>query len=164
VQDNRLPDDFVAVQDAAVAVEHARPVDARPRQIIHYVKEGETLATIARQYYGDPLEYQRIVDANKKAIPNPNLIRPGVRLMIPPKGAEAPIAAAPAERPATPTPAADKSKFTTYKLAEGDTLSDVAARFFGSSKQWQKVYELNKDRIDNPDRVAAGTELRVPAR
>lgn len=167
VQDNRLPDEFVRVQDAAVAVEHARPIDAQPRQVIHYVKEGETLATIARQYYGDPLEFQRIVDANKKAVPNPNLIRPGVRLMIPPKATPGIAAPAPgnvAPPAPAPTASAAKPKFTTYTLAEGDTLSDVAQRFFGSSKLWQKVYELNKDRIDNPDRVAAGTELRVPAR
>ena len=159
-QDN-TPSEFVRVQDAAVAVEHARPIDNKPRQIIHYVKEGETLATIARQYYGDPLEYQRIVDANKKAIPNPNLIRPGVRLMIPPKGAPGNAAFG---NVASSAPTPTKPKFTTYTLAEGDTLSDVAARYFGSAKLWQKVYELNKDRIDNPDRVVAGTELRVPTR
>ena len=50
------------------------------------VKEGDTLSVIAKKIYGDESDYQKIYDANKDLIgPNPDLIKPGQELTIPPK-------------------------------------------------------------------------------
>jgi nucleoid-associated protein YgaU len=50
------------------------------------VGEGETLATIAEQYYEDGAQWRRIYDANKEAIgDNPDSIKIGQTLKIPPK-------------------------------------------------------------------------------
>jgi len=47
------------------------------------VKSGDSLSKIAKQYYGDPMKYNKIFEANKDQISNPDLIQPGWVLKIP---------------------------------------------------------------------------------
>ena len=50
------------------------------------VQSGDTLATIAQQYYSDPTQWQRIYDANKDTIgSDPDKLAVGMKLTIPPK-------------------------------------------------------------------------------
>jgi nucleoid-associated protein YgaU len=51
---------------------------------LHIVAPGDSLSKIARQRYSDMMIWPLIYDANRATVgPNPNLIRPGQRLMIP---------------------------------------------------------------------------------
>jgi nucleoid-associated protein YgaU len=52
-------------------------------QQTHVVAKGESLSKIAKQYYGDGNQWQRIYDANRDQISNPDLIHPGQTLKIP---------------------------------------------------------------------------------
>jgi nucleoid-associated protein YgaU len=47
------------------------------------VKPGDTLSKIAKEMYGNPNEYQKIFDANRDQLRDPNQIRPGQQLKIP---------------------------------------------------------------------------------
>ena len=47
------------------------------------VKPGDTLSKIAQQIYGNASEYQKIFDANRDRLSDPNQIRPGQELKIP---------------------------------------------------------------------------------
>jgi len=58
-------------------------VSAGP-SVVHVVGPGESLGSIAMRYYGDSSRWQRIYDANRAAIPDPNALRIGTRLTIPP--------------------------------------------------------------------------------
>lgn len=49
----------------------------------HTVKSGETLGKIAKHYYGDPMKYQKIFEANTDILKNPDLIHPDQELIIP---------------------------------------------------------------------------------
>jgi nucleoid-associated protein YgaU len=49
----------------------------------HKVKSGETLGKIAKHYYGDPMKYQKIFEANTDILKNPDLIHPDQELIIP---------------------------------------------------------------------------------
>jgi len=49
----------------------------------HIVRKEETLSAIARQYYGTPNQWQKILNANKGVIKDPNRLRPGTKLIIP---------------------------------------------------------------------------------
>lgn len=146
------------------------------KAIVHYVGKEETLSDISRKYYGTAGQWKDIYEANRSVIPNPNLVRPGVRLVIPPKPgtASANMTAAAvsggsdntgtairitAERPAKPAAPAMK----TYTVKQGDTLSSIADRFTGSAANWQKLYAANKSVIKDPDRVPEGTVLQIPA-
>lgn len=78
------------------------------------VLPGDTLAAIAVRYYGAAQEAARIAAANRLA--DPNVIRPGTELVLPPVVA----------------PAAPATVRRTM-VAPGDTLTDLAARVYGST-------------------------------
>ena len=57
---------------------------ATPTQDIYTVQSGDSLSKIAKKHYGDANTWKRIYEANKDTVgPNPDLIRPGQRLVIP---------------------------------------------------------------------------------
>ena len=47
------------------------------------VKAGDTLSKIAKEVYGDAGQWHKIHEANRAAIPNPDMIHPGQQLTIP---------------------------------------------------------------------------------
>jgi nucleoid-associated protein YgaU len=50
---------------------------------LHTVSNGETLSSIALEYYGSTGYIQKIIDANRNLLSNPDRIRVGMRLVIP---------------------------------------------------------------------------------
>ncbi len=49
------------------------------------VQSGDSLSKIAKHVYGDATRWKEIWEANKAAIPNPDLIHPGQQLSMPPR-------------------------------------------------------------------------------
>ncbi len=49
----------------------------------HTVKSGESLSKIAKHYYGDPMKYKKIFEANTAILKNPDVIHPDQVLVIP---------------------------------------------------------------------------------
>ncbi|MFC5045363.1 LysM peptidoglycan-binding domain-containing protein [Aquimarina hainanensis] len=49
----------------------------------HVVKGGESLSKIAKHYYGDPMKYKQIFEANTNILSNPDVIHPDQELVIP---------------------------------------------------------------------------------
>lgn len=47
------------------------------------VQKGDTLSKISKQFYGDANKYQKIFDANKDQLKDPDKIQPGQVLRIP---------------------------------------------------------------------------------
>src|SRR4051794_4874591 len=86
---------------------------------------------------------------------NPNLGEAGFAVervhaaLNPPAPAAEPVAEAPAEQ--------------TYTVADGDTLWAIAERHYGDGSQYQRIFEANRDQLDNPDVIQAGQVLRIPA-
>ena len=62
----------------------------------------------------------------------------------------------PADAPA-PTAAA-----RSYTVRKGDTLSAIAQRVYGRASRWPAIFEANRDRLDDPDRIQPGQVLRLP--
>jgi len=54
-----------------------------PAEELYTVVTGDSLSKIAKRYYGDANQWQKIFDANRDQIKNPDLIRPGQTLKIP---------------------------------------------------------------------------------
>jgi nucleoid-associated protein YgaU len=50
----------------------------------------------------------------------------------------------------------------TYMVAPGDTLSSIAARFYGDSSQYMRIWEANRHQLDNPDVIYPGQTLSIP--
>ena len=51
----------------------------------------------------------------------------------------------------------------TYTIAEGGTLAAVSTRVFGKGEFWRQVFEPNRDRIEDPDRIFPGQTIKLPA-
>lgn len=49
----------------------------------HIVQRGESLSKIAKHYYGDPMKYKQIFEANTNILSNPDMIHPDQVLVIP---------------------------------------------------------------------------------
>jgi nucleoid-associated protein YgaU len=50
----------------------------------------------------------------------------------------------------------------TYTVVAGDSLSKIARRLYGDAKLWSRLYEANRDQIENPDLIHPGQVLKVP--
>jgi uncharacterized protein YidB (DUF937 family) len=50
----------------------------------------------------------------------------------------------------------------TYTVVAGDSLSKVAKRVYGNANQWRRIFEANRDQIDDPDLIHPGQVLRIP--
>ena len=55
------------------------------------------------------------------------------------------------------------SEFQTYTVQKGDTLWKISRQFYGSGKDWRKIFQANQDTISNPDKIKSGIEIRIPA-
>ena len=50
----------------------------------------------------------------------------------------------------------------TYTIKEGETLTRVSLRFYGTKDLWPYIVQHNRDVIKNPDNVPYGTTLKIP--
>lgn len=62
--------------------------------------------------------------------------------------------------PAAFEPAA--AEYDTYIVKKDDTLQKISAQFYGTTKKWTKLFEVNKDKLKGPDKLRAGQELKIP--
>lgn len=61
-----------------------------------------------------------------------------------------------------PAPAAAPAA-KKYTVKPGDTLSKIAKEFYGNANAYPKIFEANKDRLSDPNKIQAGQELLIPA-
>lgn len=70
---------------------------------------------------------------------------------------QVPAATAPeAERPAAPPQA------KTYTVQSGDCLWNIAKKQLGDGGRWKEIYNLNLDKISNPNLIRPGQVLTLP--
>lgn len=48
-----------------------------------------------------------------------------------------------------------------YTVQSGDTLMKIAFEVYADMYQWRRIYNQNRDRISNPNRIPEGTVLKV---
>jgi len=49
-----------------------------------------------------------------------------------------------------------------YVIQPGDTLSKIAKRVYGDAMQYPKIFEANKEVIEDPDKIFVGQKIRLP--
>ena len=120
------------------------------------VQPGETLSEIALRYYGIAGAATSIAAAN--GLSDPDRIRWGTELILPPPGSVGTAAAVPTTAPAaTATSAAGR----TITVAAGETLSTIALRTYGAAEYAASLAKANG--ITDPDQVRAGVDIVLPA-
>lgn len=56
----------------------------------------------------------------------------------------------------------EKPKVKTHTVVRGDTLWHIAKRYLGNGARWKEIYNLNKDKIKNPNSIYPGQVFRIP--
>lgn len=120
----------------------------------HIVREGETIWSIAETRWGDRNLGGVIARANP--LTDPKRLKPGDRLLIPkdPRNVQGVPAGA---EPPPPEP-----QIVQYVVAAGDSLSEIAQRFYGRSSLWTRIRDANPDVIGRHGEVRVGATIIIP--
>lgn len=145
-----------------VVVEVIHPDASTAKPPMNYtVAKGDSLTKISRRFYGDASMAKAIFAANRKMLKTPNLIKAGQKIFLPAKGASVHTTSHTSPMTGT-TPTTPHTLPTTYKVKKGDSLFLIAKRIYGSGSKWTKIYNANKAKLKNPDRVREGMVLQIP--
>jgi murein DD-endopeptidase MepM/ murein hydrolase activator NlpD len=60
------------------------------------------------------------------------------------------------------TPQPQPIKPQNYMVLPGDSLWKIAQKFYKNGGYWRKIYDANRDKIDNPNVIRAFQVLRIP--
>jgi nucleoid-associated protein YgaU len=58
--------------------------------------------------------------------------------------------------PSLPVPA------KIHEVVAGDTLSKIAKAYYGDAGQYTRIFEANKDQLNDPDKIKVGQKLKIP--
>lgn len=159
--------------------------DRRDGFVSHHVKAGESPWSIAEEHYGDGRYHELIYEHNRDKMPSPETVREGVMLRIPKlreaegeretggntraNAASGRSSGRSSDRASTEGSSARSdgsaraSATVEYTIQSGDTFLELAQRFYGTVQAADRLLELNRGRIDDPDRLRVGQKIRVPA-
>ena len=109
------------------------------------VAENESLWKIAQREYGDGFKWVEIAKLNN--LKNPNVIESGQILKLPQ-----------IEKVVAKTEVKEDRE---YQVIKGDSLWKIAVREYGDGYQWTKVWQDNKSKLNSPDKLEIGMNLRL---
>ena len=145
------------------------------------IEEGDSIYRITVNQYGDGTLWNRLREFNPGKIGADGQMRDGVVIELPPRDvllgqAVLPPPGVRPTNPASPTPRQGPGRldppqkrdsapgFTIYVVQRGDELGKVAKKTLGSVKRWREIAAINTDIMSDPDSLATGMKLRIPAR
>jgi len=70
-----------------------------------------------------------------------------------------------AEAPRTQTAGASASggqSSRTYTVQPGDSLSKISKQFYGDANQYMKIFQANREELNNPNEIRPGQQLVIP--
>jgi len=50
----------------------------------------------------------------------------------------------------------------TYTVKSGDSLSKIAKEMYGDATAYNRIFEANRDKLDDPNKIFPGQELVIP--
>ena len=98
----------------------------------HTIRKGESLAMVAKHYYGNASKAILLIAYNEVA--EPRHIKPGQRIAIP--------------------------QITTYRVRKGDTLALIAKRYLNDVNKALGLAKINH--IEDPKSLSPGTDVTLP--
>ena len=70
---------------------------------------------------------------------------------------------APEPKAAEPEAAAEpEEKAEIYEIVSGDTLGGIAKKYYGKGSAYMRIFEANRDIIDDPNKIYPGQKIRIP--
>lgn len=180
---------------ASAAIAAAQPATAAPvepaAQQTYVVAGGDTLARIAKKFYGEQEGGKRanilaIYQANRKILKSADSLQIGQKLVIPQvpnTGSSGKSTAgvfdspmftkvkAMGERNSSASTGGQKQSVQSqskqtgqYVVKEGDNLWKIAAEKLGDGNRYREIAKLNSDALSNEDNLEVGMSLKLPTR
>ena len=132
------------------------------RNETHIVQRGDTFSSLSQQYYGDERHIQELIKANPQ-ITNPDLLKIGVVLQIPPLAVGSAAVGKRLVRGERSTKEAVPLGSRTYVVQSGDSFYKIARDELGDPMRWQELFELNRRTVgDDPSKLGTGVVLVLP--
>jgi len=173
------------------AIAQATPAKLSPAQAqvprkIYTVQPDDSLCKIAAKVYGRADLYKKIYEANRDKVDDPASIRVGQKLVIPllsAKPSPAPQASARGQvsprdqraldelqrdlqgrASASTNQAAGQSRRMYYVVRRGDNLTRIARKTLNDTSEAAigKLFNANRDKLENRDSIFEGMKLRIP--
>ncbi|MEO0998884.1 MAG: LysM peptidoglycan-binding domain-containing protein, partial [Pseudomonadota bacterium] len=63
---------------------------------------------------------------------------------------------------AQPAPTEPDEKVEFYVIQSGDTLSKLAKQYYGNAMEYPRIFEANREVIEDPDKIFVGQKIRIP--
>jgi len=51
---------------------------------------------------------------------------------------------------------------STYTVKQGDTLSRISKQYYGDANKYMRIFEANRDKLKDPDKIQVGQVLAIP--
>ena len=51
---------------------------------------------------------------------------------------------------------------STYTVQAGDSLSKISKKYYGDANQYMKIFEANRDALNDPNKIFPGQTLKIP--
>jgi len=64
--------------------------------------------------------------------------------------------------PGAPAAAAAPPQDALHEVMPGDDLRLIAGYYYGDTRQWERIWQANRDQVPNPNRIERGALLRIP--
>ncbi len=61
-----------------------------------------------------------------------------------------------------PKPEEPEEKFEYYEIKSGDSLSAIAKRYYGKPMEYKRIFEANRNVIENADKIYPGQKIKIP--
>jgi LysM repeat protein len=118
----------------------------------------EPLRTQARQAQDEAssLEAENAQLRTRLALLSPG---PGTTMPAPLRPGKAPAYTPPPAEAAAPAPVVPAK---TYVVLEGDTLTKISRKFYGTTARWEDILKANKDTLKDEKSLAIGSTLTIP--
>lgn len=55
-----------------------------------------------------------------------------------------------------------ESSYQEYIVGKNDTLQKISQKFYGTTKKWKFLYDVNQDVLKSPNRVYPGQKIKIP--
>ena len=49
-----------------------------------------------------------------------------------------------------------------HDVVGGDTLSELAKKYYGDASKYNRIFEANRDQLSDPDKIRVGQRLKIP--
>jgi len=143
-----------------------------PSFIQHTVRAGDTAEKISQRHYNTTVHWQSVMKANPKT--DFQHLRVGMTIRVPvdpanvqgipnPDAGKLPPPKTPPPPGSKPVPPLEVGKGIEYTVERGDTLTGLAARFYGRASAWTILRDANLDKVgEDGSKLRSGMRIVIP--